>query len=262
LISFYIISIIAGWGAGVVTGIIGASAAVVIVPVFIAFLNMPAFEAIGISLATDVVASLVAANTYRKNGNIDLKSGIQMAISAIFGAILGSWISSFVPSAGLGGFTGIAILLMGFSFIRKPLNERIKNFQEKYNSPSSNNSVKTYITSIFWGLLIGVIAGFIGAGGGVMILLILAFVLRYRIHVAIGTSVLIMAFTALSGAITHILYAPIPWDLLIFCVVGAAIGSKMAALFANMASEEKLSKIAGVAFIFLGILTVIDGFIS
>jgi hypothetical protein len=262
MISQYIISVLAGWGAGAVTGIIGASAAAVIVPVLITFLDIPTFEAIGISLATDVVASLVAANTYRRNGNIDLKSGLQMAISAIVGAIIGTWISSYVPSAGLGGFTGVAILLIGINFIRKPLHQRIQTIQEKHKNDPNISNVKRITSSILWGLLIGFIAGFVGAGGGVMILLILTLVLRYKIHVAVGTSVLIMAFTALSGAVSHALYAPIPWDLLAFAVVGGAVGSKMAATFANNVSEEKLSKIAGVAFILLGAMTITDGIIS
>lgn len=262
MISQYIISLVAGWGAGVVTGIIGASAAVVIVPVLITFLNIPTFEAIGISLATDVVASLVAANTYRRNGNIDLKSGLQMAISAVVGAIIGSWISSYVPSAGLGGFTGFAILLIGINFIRKPLHQRIQSIQEKHKNNTNISHINRITSSILWGLLIGFIAGFVGAGGGVMILLILTLVLRYKIHVAVGTSVLIMAFTALSGAVSHALYAPIPLDLLAFAVVGGALGSKMAAIFANNVSEEKLSKIAGIAFILLGAMTIIDGIIS
>jgi uncharacterized membrane protein YfcA len=60
------------------------------------------------------------------------------------------------------------------------------------------------------------------------------------------------------------LYAPtpIPLDLLAFAIVGGAVGSKMAAIFANKVSEEKLSKIAGVAFILLGAMTIIDGIIS
>ncbi|MDY6894913.1 MAG: hypothetical protein SVO01_05795, partial [Thermotogota bacterium] len=60
----------------------------------------------------------------------------------------------------------------------------------------------------------------------------------------------------------HALYAPIPLDLLAFAVVGGALGSKMASIFANNVSEEKLSQIAGVAFILLGAMTIIDGIIT
>ncbi len=76
-----LVILFAGWGAGVVTGLIGASAAVIIVPSLVAFLGYGPYEAIGVSLASDVIASSVAAYTYRKHGNLDLRSGIQIRSS-------------------------------------------------------------------------------------------------------------------------------------------------------------------------------------
>lgn len=58
----------AGWGAGVVTGLVGASAAVIVTPMLVTFLGYPAYTAIGISLATDVFASAASARTYYKHG--------------------------------------------------------------------------------------------------------------------------------------------------------------------------------------------------
>ena len=62
---------------------------------------------------------------------------------------------------------------------------------------------KRIIQSIICGSIIGFICGFIGAGGGMMMLLILTSVLGYELKTAVGTSVFIMTFTALTGAISH-----------------------------------------------------------
>ena len=76
-ITVFFVTLAAGLGAGVVTGLVGASAAVVVVPVMVTFLGYDIYEAIGISLATDVVASLTATRIYTKNKNIDIKHGFK-----------------------------------------------------------------------------------------------------------------------------------------------------------------------------------------
>lgn len=68
------ICFIAGIGAGLGTGFAGMSAAAVISPMLITFLGFPAYEAVGIALASDVLASAVSAYTYGKNKNLDRKS--------------------------------------------------------------------------------------------------------------------------------------------------------------------------------------------
>ena len=70
-----IVCMIAGLGAGVGTGLAGLSAAAVISPMLITFLDFPAYEAVGIALASDVLASAVSAYTYGKNKNLDVKNG-------------------------------------------------------------------------------------------------------------------------------------------------------------------------------------------
>ena len=74
----FIVYIIAGLGAGIGTGLAGLSAAAVISPMLITFLGFPAYEAVGIALASDVLASAASAYTYGKNKNIDIKDGIVM----------------------------------------------------------------------------------------------------------------------------------------------------------------------------------------
>ena len=71
-----IVCIIAGLGAGIGTGLAGLSAAAVISPMLITFLDFPAYEAVGISLASDVLASAVSAYTYGKNKHLDVKNGL------------------------------------------------------------------------------------------------------------------------------------------------------------------------------------------
>ena len=76
-----IVTFFAGMGAGLGTGFAGMSAAAVISPMLITFLGMPAYEAVGIALASDVLASAISAYTYGKNKNLDIRNGIVMMMT-------------------------------------------------------------------------------------------------------------------------------------------------------------------------------------
>ena len=242
----FIICFIAGIGAGLGTGFAGMSAAVVISPMLITFLHLPAYEAVGIALASDVLASAVSAYTYGKNKNLDIKNGIVMMISVLCFTLIGSWIASLVPNKTMGSFSVFMTFLLGIKFIVKPVMTTKEKMQEV--SPQ-----KRIIQSVISGVLIGFICGFIGAGGGMMMLLILTSVLGYELKTAVGTSVFIMTFTALTGAASHMVIGGMPdvWCLL-FCVVSTLLWARIAAKFANKASAETLNRTTGIVLVVLG----------
>lgn len=251
--------LLAGIGAGVVTGLIGASAVVIVTPVLVTVLGYDPYIAIGISLATDVFASSVSAATYWQNGNIRLRSGLAIAITAVLAAVAGSWISGDVNPTALGGLAGAVILLMGISFTQKSLDERLASFRE--NADLSTVREHKTIASVLSGAFIGTMTGIFGAGGGVMILIILTFVLEYEIHTAVGTSVLIMIFTALSGGMSHfIVESSVPLAALVVSGLGGIVGAFLAARYANLVSEKRLSTVIGITFIGLGGFVIIQQF--
>ena len=243
----FVICFIAGIGAGLGTGFAGMSAAAVISPMLIAFLGMPAYEAVGIALASDVLASAVSAYTYGKNKNLDIKNGIVMMITVLIFTMVGSYISSLVPNDAMGGFSTFMTLLLGIKFIVRPVmttKEAMGDVDPK----------KRFIQSVLCGILIGFICGFIGAGGGMMMLLILTCVLGYELKTAVGTSVFIMTFTALTGAVSHFMIggAPDVWAL-VFCIASTLLWARIAALFANKAKPITLNRATGIVLTILGL---------
>ena len=105
--------------------------------------------------------------------------------------------------------------------------------------------------------MIGLICGFVGAGGGMMMLLILTSVLGYELKTAVGTSVFIMAFTAFTGAVSHFMIVGAPdWTVFILCIVFTLIGARIAARFANKATPETLNRATGVILVILGIVVL------
>lgn len=243
----FILCFIAGIGAGLGTGFAGMSAAAVISPMLISFLDMPAYEAVGIALASDVLASAISAYTYGKNKNLDIKNGIVMMISVLLFTLVGSFISSLVPNSTMGGFSTFMTLLLGIKFIVRPV-------MTTKESMSAIDPKKRFLQSVICGIMIGFICGFIGAGGGMMMLLILTSVLGYELKTAVGTSVFIMAFTAFTGAASHFAIggAPDIWAL-IFCVASTLLWARIAAKFANKAKPITLNRATGVVLTILGV---------
>ena len=243
----FLVCFVAGIGAGLGTGFAGMSAAAVISPMLITFLGMPAYEAVGIALASDVLASAVSAYTYGRNKNLDIRNGLVMMASVLVFTLFGSYISSLLPNTTMGTFSTFMTLLLGLKFIIKPV-------MTTKESMAAVSAVKRFVQSVVCGALVGFICGFIGAGGGMMMLLILTSVLGYELKTAVGTSVFIMTFPALTGAVSHFAIGGAPdMPALVFCILSTLLWAQIAARFANKASPLILNRATGVVLTVLGL---------
>lgn len=256
----YIITILvclfAGVGAGLGTGFAGMSAAAVITPMLVTFLGMKPYTAVGIALASDVLASAVSAYTYGKNKNLDIKNGILMMASVLAFTVVGSYISSLVPSAAMGNFSVFMTLLLGIKFIVKPV---MTTKEDMKSSSATARAVK----SVVCGSVVGFICGFVGAGGGMMMLLLLTSVMGYELKTAVGTSVFIMTFTALTGAVSHFAIGSKPEPLpLMLCILFTLVFARIAAKIANRSSAKVLNRATGIILTILGIAVLGFSFIS
>ena len=246
-----IVTFFAGMGAGLGTGFAGMSAAAVISPMLITFLDMDPYMAVGIALSSDVLASAISAYTYGKNKNLDVRNGLIMMVSVLTFTVIGSYVASLVPPATMGGFSVCMTFLLGIKFIVKP----VMTTKETMLAVSAK---KRAIQSLVCGVIIGFICGFVGAGGGRMMLLILTSVLGFELKTAVGTSVFIMAFTALTGAISHFAIGGAPdWTVFVLCVVFTLIWARIAAVFANKASPKTLNRATGVVLVVLGAVVML-----
>ncbi len=243
------ICFLAGMGAGLGTGFAGMSAAAVISPMLATFLDMDPYLAVGIALASDVLASAVSAYTYGKNKNLDIKNGIVMMCAVLLFTVVGSFAASYVEKTTMGNFSVFMTMLLGIKFIIKP----VMTTKEARNQKSRRRQITE---SLLCGILIGFICGFVGAGGGMMMLLILTGILGYELKTAVGTSVFIMAFTALTGSVSHFALGGMPdLTVLVLCIVFTLLWARLAALWANKASPKALNRLTG------GVLTVLGAVI-
>ncbi len=172
-------------------------------------------------------------------------------VSVLAFTVVGSYIASLLPSATMGGFSVFMTFLLGIKFIVQPVMTTKESMQ-------GVSAKKRAIQSLLCGALIGFICGFGGAGGGMMLRLILTSVLGYELKTAVGTSVFIMTFTALTGAISHFKLGGMPdWTVFSLCVVFTLIWARIAALFANKADPKTLNRATGIILVILGAVVML-----
>ncbi len=211
-----------------------------------------AYQATAIALASDILGSAVTTSVYAKNKRIDLKHGWIMMTCIIALSAVGSYAAFLVGNVVLGGFTLILTFCIGIRFLVKPDTS-------KSGADSSNVRMgwKEIVISLFFGLPIGFGTGFVGTGGGMMMLVVFTAFLGYDLKTAVGTSTFIMTFTALIGFISHSLIHPAivleRWNVLLVCIVTATAASLISAKFANRVNSKTVGRVTGV------ILTVLGG---
>ncbi|MGN1137153.1 MAG: sulfite exporter TauE/SafE family protein [Oscillospiraceae bacterium] len=252
----YIWCFIAALLAGVGTGLAGLSAATVMVPIMIVLCpsfagETGAYHATAIALASDILGSAFTAGIYIKHKNIDLKRGGLMMSCIIAMCIVGSFVAYLVGNVVLGSLSLFLCVGIGIRFLVKPDTQR-KDISEK----GGKLDPKGIVISLFFGLTIGFGTGFVGSGGGMMMLVVFTAFLGMNRKTAVGTSTFIMTFTALIAFLSHsfidptILLDDLP--ILLLCIVTETAASIMSARFANRVNNRTTGLVTGAVLVVLG----------
>ena len=248
--------IIASLGAGIGTGLAGLSAATVMVPILIVLCpsfsgQTGAYQATAIALASDILGSAVTTYTYAKNKNIDLKRGWIMLVCILTMCTVGSYVAFLAGNVVLGSFTLFLTFFIGIRFLIKPDTSR-----KEQAAKGEKLDWKGIAISLFFGITIGFGTGFVGTGGGMMMLVVFTAFLGMELKTAVGTSTFIMTFTALIASVSHILIHPVilleKWDVMLLCIVIATTASLGSARFANRVSNRTVGLVTGAVLTLLG----------
>ena len=256
--------IVAALGAGIGTGLAGLSAATVMVPILIVLCpsfsgETGAYQATAIALASDILGSAVTAWTYAKHKNIDLRRGWIMLVCILAMCTVGSYVAFIVGNVVLGSFTLFLTFFIGIRFLAKPDTSR-----KAQAGKGEKLDWKGVVVSLFFGLTIGFGTGFVGTGGGMMMLIVFTAFLGMELKTAVGTSTFIMTFTALIASISHILIHPAivleKWDVMLICIAVATAASLLSARFANLVKNRTVGLVTGAVLTVLGAAMLILNF--
>lgn len=253
----YIFYLIAGIGAGVVTGLAGLSAAVVITPILVSLCGWESYDAVTVALSADVLASLLSAYTYYKNKNIDLKRGSLVGITALVGTIIGSFCGYLFSQAqpdGLGYLSMLTTIFLGIKFLVRPITGGSDSSSDMATAKEKRKTVLAMVLGVF----IGFVCGFTGSGGGILMLTVFTVVLGYNLKIAVGTSTLIMSAVAFTGAVSHFtMGAKMQAVPMLVVVLSCLVAAWLSAKFANRCEIKKLNRVVGAVLMILGVVTIL-----
>ncbi|MCD7774032.1 MAG: TSUP family transporter [Clostridiales bacterium] len=179
-----------------------------------------------------------------------------MLVCVVGMCIAGSVAAFEVGNVVLGGFSLILCVGIGIRFLLKPDTSRKDTVNQ-----GAKLDAKGVIISLFFGLSIGFGTGFVGSGGGMMMLVVFTAFLRMDRRSAVGTSTFIMTFTALIAFISHSLIAPAiildDWPILILCIVTESAASIISAQFANRVKNRVVGLVTGAVLTVIGVVMII-----
>jgi hypothetical protein len=260
-----IVILFIGAGAGIFTGIMGGSGVMVVVPMLTLFLSFPVHTAIGTSLLINIVAALVTSFIYYRHHNLYIKPALWIALGSVIGAQAGSIFADMIPPLGMTNLFGLMLIPMGILLWVRGIRRTTGGLKDNDSENTTRlpaQTTKQQLTAVGLGLFVGIMCGLFGAGGGGMILVILIFVLRYPIHLAVGTSSLIMAITATSGTIAYAIHGNIDIYAALIASVSTVLAAGLGALVANRVSEKILGQVIGAVLTMFGITMIITQFIA
>ena len=250
----YIIYILSGIAGGILTGMAGLTAAMVLTPILCGACGWDGYDAVTLSLIANVPSAMVTSYTFYKNGNIDLKRGMPVALVSFAGAIVGSWLGYLFSQVSENGVSYIVIisnLLLAMKFL---IPVRKKNETVTSNHDSKENARN--VIALILGFLIGAECGFMGSAGGVLMLLVLTMVLGMDTKLAVGTSSLVMTLVALTGAVSHLaMGATMELIPALIITVSCTISALVSARFANKMAESTINRSAAIVLILISIVS-------
>ena len=246
-----ILLIASGFGSGLFVGIGSGTTAAIMITCLTVLLNHSVHDAIGTSLLIDGVIGGIAGFVFLRRDNVNLRPAILLILTGAIGSFIGSRFTSAAPESGLLFFMGSLLILIGCTFIIKGLQRNIDYIGSKINVELLRENKIVFF--IIFGFIAGFGSGFTGMGIGGVIALVLILILDYKIHTAIGTSLLMMFFISGSGSIGHILSNEIVFRAALVAGSAAAVGSVSGALVANKINEDKLGRLIGAIIVILGI---------
>ena len=250
----YIVYILSGLAGGVLTGMAGLTAAMVLTPILCGVCGWSGYDAVTLSLIANVPSAMVTCWTFYKNGNIEMKRGLPVAVVSFIGAIVGSYLGylfSMVSENGISYFVIISNLFMALKFFlpTKPKKENLTAAEER------KAKTKTIIALVL-GFLIGIECGFMGSAGGALMLMVLTMILGMDTKLAVGTSSMVMTLVALTGAVSHVaMGAAVDLIPSIVVTVMCTIGAVGSAKFANKVDEKILNRSAGAVLILVSVVS-------
>lgn len=260
--------LIVGAGISIYGTLVGIGGGFILVPILLLLFNFSPSSAAGTSLAVVFLNALSGSTAYLKQKKVDIKSGIIFFLATLPGTIIGSCLTAYFTNVIFYICFGIMLAFLSVILVFRSCNEK---YSGKYSNmsnifPAGKESReiidmygKTYKycfsmpVAIFICFLAGFISGIFGVGGGIILMPTMILLLSFPEPVAVGTSIFALAFTALSGTITHFALGNVKIYQALAIGTGAVIGAQLSAIISCKIQNVWISRLLAVGLLIIGL---------
>jgi uncharacterized membrane protein YfcA len=261
-----------GLAAGLLSGMFGIGGGIIMVPALIAAgLAAPTDNATSFNIATAcslfaiIFLSPTGSYVHMRANHLNVKYGLVLGVAGVVGGIIGSYFSKSLPQDWLEGGFAVFTVLMGIQMMLKDNKDKKIQAAREENGDctpehdrkesSECNVHNPYPYLVLLGIGAGILAGTMGVGGGLIIVPVMV-MLGVGIHVAVGTSLMAIIFTASASVATKAAIIPSILPILTVVAIPLAIGGCLAAYFGARIAEKtrsrQLSRYFSVLLFFIG----------
>jgi uncharacterized protein len=216
---------------GLSLGLIGGGGSIITLPVLVYLLSVEPHAAMGMSLAVVGTTSLFGAGLHYRNGNVNLRAGLLFATTGILGAYFGTRLTYLLSAPAL---------LITFASLMLVVSARMLLAKQPASSAPHGLHISRLLAA---GLGVGVLTGFLGVGGGFLIVPALLLSAGLGMKQAVGTSLLVIAINCASGLAGHMQRASFDWRLAGLVTLCALAGAIVGTGYAHATHPETLRRI-------------------
>ncbi len=233
---------------GLALGMLGGGGSILTVPALVYLLGEDPHAAIGSSLVIVGVNALVGAWLHMKEGHVRLRAALTFGASGIIAAYLGGRLSQFLPAPLLLILFAVLMIVVAIFLLRG-------------TQAQSTESGETHekILQVQWqrvlagGLAVGFLTGFLGVGGGFLIVPALVLLLGMRMRDAVGSSLVVIAINSGAGLLGHLSDTRLNWELIGLLLAGGLLGLLAGIRLAGMLPARQLRQAFALFVILLGV---------
>ena len=244
---------------GISLGLIGSGGSILTIPILVYLFCISPSDATTYSLFVVGVSALAGSINGAKHKLLDYKTALYFGLPSVISVFLmRKFLVPILPDTliNISDFTlttdvlimlvfSVLLILASFSMIQK------RKIIENENTEVNHNNL------IIKGIFVGLLTGFVGVGGGFLIIPALLFTAKLPMKSAVATSLIIIVFNSLIGFLGSIATTTIKWDFLLLFTAFAVIGIFIGMYASKKIANEKLKPLFGWFVLITGIYIII-----
>lgn len=232
----FLIILVLGTLVGLALGALGGGGSILTVPILVYLLHLNTYIAVATSLVIVGVNALIGTLLHYRAGHVRLKESLLFGIYGVLASYIGARVSSLLPSSILLMLFGVLMLVIATVMLRP-----------KEQIPFTHRS---WWMTLLVGVGVGFLTGFLGVGGGFLIVPALVLLLGMSMPDAVGSSLVVITLNSAAGVLGHLSGGPLPWTSIALFVLAGLIGLLMGTRITKMVPAARLRQ-SFACFVFI-----------